>query len=79
MGGFAAAIITGLYTLTAPGRQHEHERTLAREARVQERRADAYVSILEYAHGVSLWVERTEPEYTVGPPRHLQTRPPTQS
>lgn len=61
VGGTVAAIIGGYITLQAQGRQHTHEREMAREARLQERRARAYERILEHLYRLDAWVSRTAP------------------
>lgn len=65
VGGTAAAIIGGFFTLWAQSRQHAHERHVAREARLQERRAVAYERIMAYVYRLGLYVQRTQP--VVGP------------
>jgi hypothetical protein len=64
-GGTAAAILGWLVTLTVQGRQHGHDRSMAQEARTQERRAKAYEVVLEHVSRVEFWVSRTEP--LIGP------------
>jgi hypothetical protein len=59
VGGTIAAIIGGLVTLRVQDREHVHERKMAREARNQDRRATAYVELLETTFRFGLWVDRT--------------------
>ena len=60
-GGTIAAIIGGIVTLRAQGRQHAHELEMARQARVQDRRAAAYEAALEHGYRIEAWVARTLP------------------
>lgn len=75
VGGTVAALIGGYVTLQVQGRQHEHERAMAREARLQERRVRAYELALEHAYRLEAWVARTEPFFgwvgAPGPPEPL--------
>src|SRR6266508_3022157 len=72
LGGGAVAVIGGLITLVVQRRDHaarraevaagqDHERTMAREQRLQDRRARAYERALVQAYRLDSWVERTEP------------------
>jgi hypothetical protein len=76
IGGAAVAVIGGLITLVVQGREHraraaevaagqDHEKAMARERRLQERRAGAYERMLEHIYRLDTWVERTEP--LIGP------------
>jgi hypothetical protein len=66
------AVIGGLITLVVQRRDHAarrnelatsqvHERAMAREQRLQDRRARAYERALVHAYRLDTWVERTEP------------------
>jgi hypothetical protein len=72
LGGAAVAVIGGLITLVVQRRDHAarraevaggqaHERVMAREQRLQDRRARAYERALMHAYRLDTWVERTEP------------------
>jgi hypothetical protein len=76
LGGAAVAVIGGLITLVVQRRDHAarraevasaqtHERAMAREQRLQDRRARAYERALVHAYRLDTWVERTEP--MIGP------------
>ena len=76
LGGTVGALIGGLLSLVQQGREHSnrrseaeaeqaHERRMAVEQRLQDRRARAYERILEYAYRLTLIVDRTEP--LIGP------------
>src|SRR6266508_3022155 len=67
LGGGAVAVIGGLITLVVQRRDHaarraevaagqDHERTMAREQRLQDRRARAYERALVQAYRLDSWV-----------------------
>lgn len=65
LGGAAVGVIGGLITLVVQSREHANQRAMAREQRLQDRRARAYERALEHAYRLNDWVERTEP--MIGP------------
>jgi hypothetical protein len=60
-GGTIAAIVAGLITLVSQSREHAHGRTMARDARTQDRRNRAYEMGLVHAYRLEAWVDRTSP------------------
>lgn len=76
----AAAGIGYTYLAGARGRDQvdrmalasrKHERTMAREAREQERLADAYVQLLGMMERIGQWVQQVNPMYQSNPDRPL--------
>lgn len=55
--------------------RHEHERTMAREAREQERLASAYVRLLGMAERIGQWAHMVKPMLDTIPPRAVRPLP----
>lgn len=68
VGGLAASFVAGLFALRAQSIRNAHERDMAREARLQDRRAETYERIISHALGVAMATDRAEPMFTIGPP-----------
>ncbi len=73
IGGTVAAVITGLFGLRQQGQEHQHQRAMATETRLQERRQRAYEQILTVAIHAETITSRIEPLVgpTVDPPGRL--------
>lgn len=68
IGGTVWAAINGRNATDRARRdEHVHQEAMAREARIQERRADAYVEALRLMHMVGEWAQRLRPAIEVEP------------